>query len=132
MKKKLLAFLMCGLVLGGCAIPNVYAASAGVSLFTDETTDQTAWIGNSSGHFRVVGAVNSISAYSVEFDLVGAATSNSTGGVLKSSSVLPGDNLDYTKYNVSSSYSVGQVILYGNNKNNPKKNCIASTFISNE
>lgn len=129
MKKKIVASIVAFSMF--LMVPITAFASATAMLFSDETSKETACVGNSLGKFYVWGDVGSTSEYNVEFRLYGGPNSSNCTNLITSFAIAPGINFGPTSYNADkNTNSVGKVVMYGNNMANPKKKCIASVGIN--
>ncbi len=132
MKHKFLKGLVCTAALSLMLVGGVQASSVGALLFTNQTSSATGWVGLTSNSVHVVGAVNSTSAYSVEFITYSAENSSGTANYLGSRVISPGSNDNYYLSKALSQDSVAKAVMYGNLMRNQKKDCIATVLVSNE
>ena len=127
-KKMMVAVLALTLMLG---MNLVVYASATALLYSNETSKETACVGNSNECFYWWGNVGSTSRYPVQFIMKGGKNSSNCSTTLAHSTIRVGGTFSPTKVPASSSsYSVGKVIMYGNDSSNPKVGCIAGAGIN--
>lgn len=127
-KKMMVAVLALTLMLG---MNLVVYASATALLYSNETSKETACVGNSNNCFYWWGNVGSTSDYPVQFIMYGGKNSSNCSTTLTYKTVQIGGSYSPTRVSASSSsYSVGKVTMYGNDSSNPKVNCIAGAGIN--
>ncbi|MBR6095218.1 MAG: hypothetical protein IKP92_09400 [Lachnospiraceae bacterium] len=131
MKKKITASIAALLVISLIPI-TAMASTSSAMLYTNETTKETGCVGNTSGFFRMWGSVGASSVYAVEFKLMGGSDSNNCTTCLKSESCASNNSFGAITVNANkNTYSVGKVVMYGNNYNYPMYHCIASAGVGN-
>lgn len=129
-KKIIVSILAAAFVIGGTTC---YADSVSKMLYTNETHVTTDALGNSTGKYRIVANNNKKSEYAVEVYLFAGKTSSNLP--FKATKIVMGaDNTihDETVKVSRKDYPVARAYIYGNNKLNPKKGCIAATTIMNK
>ena len=129
MKKKIVASIAAFLMF--LIVPITAFASAGATLYSNETSKETSCVGNSLGKFYIWGDVGNTSEYDVEFRIYGGPNSSNCTNLIASFTYAPGSSFGPTSYNASiNNNSVGKAKMFGNNAANPKKKCIASVAIN--
>lgn len=126
-------------VLAGCAfcsmlaMTNALAASAGATLYSNQYSSSTGFLGNTTGTFRIVGSIATGSKHNVEFDLVYGNSSSSLTNRVVVTVLEPGDpSFDKTRNVNKDFYTVAQMTMYGNSYTTPMKECVASTIFENK
>ncbi len=129
-KKKLLIAAL-ALMLVGSSVPVAKAGSVSAVLSTDEKSKSTALLGNTTGTYRMIGAVSSSSKYYVEYYIYKGPNSSSCN--VYHSHFSYADMSAFTKYYYinQNAYTVAKSVMYGNKKSNPKKQCYANVILSN-
>ena len=129
-KKIIASVLAAAFLIGGTTC---YAGSAGSMLNPDQLYVSTAILGNTTGTYRFTSTNSKSSRYCVEAYLFTGKTSAKLPHVAKKY-VMSADLKAHSEdVKVSrKNYTVAKASTYGNMKDHPKRDCIASTIISNQ
>ena len=124
-KKEIALFAICVVLL----VTTIAArASAYAILYSNEYSKSTGCVGRGNYGFSYNGNTEASSHASVEYRMYGGSNSNSCDNFITQTDCARGNS--FGPLDVESSYSVGKVIMYGNNHEYPQKYCIASCSIS--
>lgn len=128
--KKMVALSLVAMMALAVPFCEASAEKVYVTLPTDETSASSPYLGNTTGKYRLVGAVSATSLYSVDYYIYKAATTSSNMVVHSNFSYNNISAFDKS-YTIDKSYTVAKCTIYGNKKSNPKKECYANAILSN-
>lgn len=113
-------------------VPSVIAGSTTIQLYNNEYKACSTQVGNTTGKYSVDEKTYSTSDYSVDLYMYYGQTSNHCGIIKDHWAVAPGKTKTKT-YSINKKYgTVARITLYGNLKNNQKKECRAKGTLSNK
>lgn len=130
--KKIIVLGILFLLLTGASVPMANAGSVVATLSTDESSKSTAHLGNTTGSYRLVGAVSSSSKYSVQYYVYKGKDSGSCNVEHKHFSYADMSAFDKTYTIDRKTYTLAKSVMYGNKKSEPKKECYANVILSNK
>lgn len=131
-KRNFFAFVITALMIGMIPFYSATATSTRAVLHTDEKTAKTGYLGNTTGKYRLVGAVATTSEYPVEYYLYKAATSEDKKIQESKFAYSSSAAFKYSYTIDKKKFTVARCKLYGNKKSNPKTECYANVILSDQ
>lgn len=132
LKRKVVTLAISAFALLGMSIAFVDAVSVSAVLHTDEKSAHTAILGNTTGKYRMVGALSTTSKYSVDYYLYKGKDGNSCNVLNNCFSYSKSSAFDKTFSIDKSQYTLARCYMYGNTKKNQKTSCYANVILSNK
>lgn len=135
MKQKLMNFIRGTIICTLSAtlfVPNVMAGSTSIQLYNNQYKACSNQLGNTTGKYSITEKTYSSSDYSVELYMYYGQTSNHCGTIKTHWVVAPGKSKTKVYAINKKDGTLARITLYGNLKNNQKKECRAKATLSNE
>lgn len=135
MRKKVLEIVRGAIVCTICAaafVPNVMAGSTSIQLYNNQYKACSSQLGNITGKYSIIDKTYSSSDYSVDTYMYYGQTSNHCGIIKAHWCIEPGKSTTKTYAINKNSGTVARITLYGNLKNNQRKECRAKATLANK
>lgn len=128
-RKIIASILAAAFLIGGTTC---YAGSVSTSLSPNQTSVETAILGNTTGTYRFTSTNGKTSMYAVEAYLYAGSNSSNITYEAKKHTMSPDLQAHSDDVGLSRKYyTVAKACTYGNTKKQPKTGCVASTQIRN-
>lgn len=129
--KKIAAAIIAVVIMIIAPLSTANAGSVMARLTTDLKTVSTAYLGNTTGQYKVVGSVSATSKYEVEYQVHIVENSNSNKAVIYTFSHDQMEAFTYIYDAPKDKYTMAKCILYGNKEEDPKSGNYAVVILSN-